>query len=419
MTSRVHAGVRSVRNAILAYSPLWLYMAFFKFGAGLHFSLESPLGARLLPVWAVGLIIGGAAFVQMLFDVPAGTLLDRFGYKKVMLIGTSLFVIGALVLAAPFSVETYLASIAFSIIGWLFFGPGINAYMLSSGLTGGSGTFMSLRDTSCSLGIVLSSAVLPIALLLPVREMGWLIAFLLVIALCSLYLAPAEHRDFSAPARAHTRNSLRELRSLFRTIKKLNPASTSILLLQFASGFFYGMIWFVVPLVIQAQAGGELLGLGLGVFDFSVVILGFVLGMLADRANKRQLVFYGLLIFAFFGMLLGLNFGIFFIFFGFLATAGEEMAGLSLWSWLYALDTDHDSDGAISGVINLFEDSGWTLAPIAAGVLYSLVGPSITIMIGSLPIFGAWVVYQYCAPAHTPHALLPRHRVPRRTHHKS
>ena len=45
----------------------------------------------------------------------------------------------------------------------------------------------------------------------------------------------------------------------------------------------------------------------------------------------------------------------------FFATSGDEMASLPLWSWLHQLDKDHANDGLISGIINFFEDIGWTI----------------------------------------------------------
>ena len=103
----------------------------------------------------------------------------------------------------------------------------------------------------------------------------------------------------------------------------------------------------------------------------------------------------GLLLFSVSGMLLGFNFGILFILFGFLATTGDEMAGISLWSWLHALDKDHASDGVISGIINLFQDLGWGIGPIVAGILYTFWGAAWTIALGAIPIFVTWIIYQF------------------------
>jgi MFS family permease len=152
-------------------------------------------------------------------------------------------------------------------------------------------------------------------------------------------------------------------------------------------------------------------------FDFAIVMLGFLLGNLADKSNKRTLVFFGLLIFSVAGMFLGFNFGWLFLIFGFLATAGDEMAGISLWSWMHALDKDHSSDGAVSGVINFFEDAGWAIGPIAAGILYETVGPSWTILIASVPIFLTWIIYQIVAHT-TPFSVMNAWMVPDKPHRR-
>ncbi len=413
-----------ITNILVRFSPFWLFLVFFKFGAGMHYSLLSPLGERILPLWIVGAAMGAASFVQFVFDVPAGKLLDRFGYKKLLLVGTIIFLFAALCLCFNLTLIGYIASLVLSIFGWLFFGPGSTAYVLSASTKENSGVFMSMHDMAGSLGIVLSSALLSFVLFLPTNQIGWVLVGLLGLSLLLIVLTPTEPRivpssESTHPSRRH--HVYRELRTLFKNIQKLNPASSMLLFLHLASGVFYGMIWFVIPLVIQHQAmNNELLGIGLGIFDFSIVVLGFVLGILADRADKRMLVFIGLLLFAICGMLLGLNFGIFFILFGFLATTGEEMAGLSLWSWLHVLDKKHANDGSISGVVSLFEDFGWMVGPLAAGILYTIVGPSWTIVIGSVPILLVWIAYQFSLHTHPSiHAVIPREFRLHRKRHKS
>ncbi len=56
----------------------------------------SPLGERLLPLWVVGFLMGGASLVQLLLDVPAGRLLDRYGYRKLLTLTMLIFFLGAL-----------------------------------------------------------------------------------------------------------------------------------------------------------------------------------------------------------------------------------------------------------------------------------------------------------------------------------
>lgn len=381
-----------------AFAPFWSFLLVFKFASGLHYSLLSPLGSQLMPIWVVGLLMGGASLVQLMLDVPAGHLLDRFGYRRLLILTSFTFFVAALCLFLEFTLVTYLLSLVLSIFGWLFFGPGTNAYLLSSAPHQQAGRFMSLRDVFGSVGIVLSSALLPLVLLLSPSHMGLVLALSFAVAIAAILFAPMDRRSVHHVEQklpTHFHYIRRRVGSSFKMIKKLNPASGTLLLLSTASGIFYGMIWFVVPLVLLQETDNFLLGIGLGVFDFSIVVLGFLLGNLADRSDKRTLVFFGLLIFALFGMLLGSGFGFswLFILFGFLATAGDEMAGISLWSWLHSLDKDHAHDGAVASIITLFEDLGWMIGPALAGVLYTFIGPSWTVAVGALPLFALWFVY--------------------------
>lgn len=44
-----------------------------------------------MPVWVMGLIISSGALIQMFLDIPAGKLLDKYGYKKIVLLCTISF----------------------------------------------------------------------------------------------------------------------------------------------------------------------------------------------------------------------------------------------------------------------------------------------------------------------------------------
>ena len=384
-------------SVIMAFAPFWIFMIFFKFGGGLHYTLLSPLGEKVMPLWIVGLLVGVSSAVQLLLDVPAGRILDRFGYRRFLKITTATFLVAVACLLFGFDRHIYILSLAISTFGWLFFGPGVSAYILSHAPKDIAGKFISLRDVSGSIGIVLSSSILPFVLLLPPQGMGLILFCILSVALIMLFLSPKDtvsvHAEIKIPTHHHyiRRHSIGKL---IKAIKKLNPASGMLLLTELSGATFYGSIWFVVPLVIAHQADSGLLSIGLAIFDFSVVVLGFLLGNLADTSNKRMLVFFGLLIFSVSGMIIGFDFGWVFIIFGFLATTGDEMAGISLWSWLHSLDKRHDEDGTVAGVINLFSDLGWAIGPFVAGILYTIIGPSLTILVCAVPIFIVWIIYQ-------------------------
>ncbi len=387
------------RGTFWKFLPFWIFLIFFKFGGGLHYSLISPLGEGLFPLWIIGLLMGGGSIVQLLFDVPAGYVLDRYGYIKFLKITTFFFLIAATSFIFGLTKITYLISIIASTFGWIFFAPGVNAYILSQTPKENAGKFISLRDVFGSMGIVLASAALPFVVFMPPQYIGYILFFLLFIAWIALFFSPKEKQSVHVEMKLPTQHYYIKrhfIKDTIKATKKLNPASTMLILLDLTGSTFYGIIWFIVPLVILHQKGSsELLGIGLGMFDFAIVVLGFLLGSLADKLNKRSLVFFGLLIFSVAGMFLGFNFSWLFLLFGFLATSGDEMAGISLWSWLHSLDKEHYSDGAVAGMINLFSDLGWAIGPIFAGVAYSIIGPSWSILVGAIPILIVWIIYQF------------------------
>ncbi len=403
MSSTSTANTRSLANALLSFLPFWFFLLLFKFGGSLHYSLISPLGEQFFPLWVVGLLMGSCSFVQLLLDVPAGHLLDRFGYRRFLKITTLLFLFAAITLTFGLTRITYLLSLLFSIFGWLFFGPGVDAYVLSHAPKDIAGKFISVRDVAGSIGVVLASIALPLVLTQKPEIMGSVIFVLLLVSLFFLFFSPEDYVSVHKEKKVSSHHYFIRrhfLHTTLRALKRLNPASGMLLLVSFVGCIFYGAIWFVVPLVIAHQANAGLLSLGLGIFDFSIVLLGFLFGHLADRSDKRALVFFGLLLFAVSGILLGFDFGWLFLLFGFLATSGDEMASISLWSWLHSLDREHDNDGTIAGVITLFQDLGWAIGPVLAGFAYTFVGPTWTIVISAIPVLLVWMFYRFVVHKH-------------------
>lgn len=361
--------------------------------------------------------------IQLVLDVPAGFLLDKYGYRRLLKLTTIIFLFAGISYMFGLTQITFIISLLMCTFGWLFFGPGVSAYILSHADKKNSGKFISMRDIFDSVGIVISSAILPFVILLAPQKIGLIIFIPFLLALIFLHFSPKDtssvHAEIKHPSQHHYIRR-HYLQTLLKALTKLNPASSILLLTNLVSSIFYGTIWFVVPLVIAHQTNAGMLGIGLGIFDFAIVTLGFLLGNLADKFNKRTLVFFGLLLFSVSGMLLGFNFGWLFLLLGFAATTGDEMSEISLWSWLHTLDKDHANDGKVSGVIYLFQDLGWAIGPIAAGILYGLVGPTWTIVIGAIPIFLVWIIYQFLTrhqPAHSL-ALTQLPSKPHRARHK-
>ncbi|MBI5798630.1 MAG: MFS transporter [Candidatus Yonathbacteria bacterium] len=402
--------------------PFGVFILLFKFGAGLHFTLLAPLGARVFDVWVVGLLIGGAALLQLLHDVPAGFALDRFGYLRLLWVTTAAFIVATSVLIAGLTPMTFIATLFLGAFGWLFYGPGIDAYLLSMTPVEYAGRIVSIRDILASVGIVFSTALLAFMLSIPVPIIGGTIAIILLCALLAGVMSPRDRVSVHAEKKVPTHHyhvRRHHVGHIFHAIWKLNPASGLLLLSGLAGSIFYAVIWFVVPLLLDSPSGTSLPSVALGVFDFAVAVLGFFFGRLADKWNQKWLIFFGLLLFSVTGALLGFSTHLWFLVLGFMATAGDELSGLALWAWMDRLDKSHREDGLIAGVISFFQDLGWTIGPLVAGFLYGAIGPAWTIAVGAIPILITWMISFWTLAPLAVAPYEPAIRPPHRRKHKS
>jgi len=58
----------------------------------------APYGERVFPLWLVGLVVGGASLMQLILDVPAGLILDKYGYRRFLGVTVVLFMVAAVFL---------------------------------------------------------------------------------------------------------------------------------------------------------------------------------------------------------------------------------------------------------------------------------------------------------------------------------
>ncbi len=411
-----------MKNFIMVFRrflPFYVFVFFFKLAASLHYTILSPLGEKFFPVWIVGLLIGFATFGQLILDIPAGKILDKYGYKRLLQVGVLFFIATISVFFFGITSKTYIITLILSVFGWLFFTPGVNAYLLAMESKIDDGKIVSIKDISGSVAVVLSSGFLTYFLSRSDFFLGSFFFVSLMISFLFLYFVPKE-KNIITKIKTYSkgqnfvvkRNSIRELLAV---IKKLNPASTMLLLTGFSSSLFYAIIWFVIPLEISSGISDGLPSFSLGIFDFSIVVFGFILGNIADKYNKRTITFWGLLLFALCGIFIGFSLNVFFILFGFLATIGEELSTISLWSWLHGLDKDHANDGAVGGVITFMQDLGWAIGPMFAGFLYTKIGATFTIFIGGLVLTLVFVFYYIFMKKYNINTML---KYPKKPHFK-
>ncbi len=397
----------------------------FKVGGVLSFSALPILGEQVMPIWLVGVLIGGESLVQLLLDVPAGFLLDRFGYKRLLCL-TSLFIVamGSVLWFFGLSQWTYVVMILLGGFGWLFFGPGVDAYALSVAPRAQTGRYMGMRRASNSLGATIGTVLLTLLLLQPTSIMGMAIALPALCAAIVVLFLRREKTSVHAEIKIETQHYyIRRtfLKETILAIKKLNPASGMLALSGFASATFYAVVWFVLPLFLKDLAHPGVLQFGLTIFDVTVILCGGLIGKLADSRNKRLYVFLGLLVFATFGMLTGFSLNGWFLVFGFMASVGDELSCVSLWAWMNHLNRDHAHDGLIASVISFFQDVGWVIGPVLAGFAYSKIGASYTMLVGSSFVFLSWMVSAIVLRRNITsvfHSSLPASLKPHRYAHK-
>jgi MFS family permease len=385
-----------INKYIVKLLPFWIFLILFKTAACIHFNMLSPYGERVLPIWMVGLVIGGASLLQLILDVPAGLIMDRFGYRRFLKVTTVLFIIAVLPLVFNLSPWTYIFTALAGGFGWLFFGPGTNAYVISHASNNNAGEFIGVKNVSDSIGGVISAAIFVLSITLPTRVVAIAIIIIFVLSFIALSFTPIDSTIDHSAKKLKTQSYYirrKHLAASIKSIKKLNPAALMLVASSLSSSIFYAIVWFVVPLAITAHTMSGSADLALGVFDIGVVLTGSIIGKIADKSNKRRLIFLGLLIFAVIGIFLGFSNGFAFLLLGFIGTMGDESSNLSIWAWLNALDKDHDADGLVSGVVCAFSDLGWAIGPVVGGFLYPVIGLGWTVAVGGFAILAVWLFY--------------------------
>ncbi len=381
---------------LVAGLPLWAYVLLFKAGASLYYTALSPLGERVLPLWAVGLLIGGASLLQLVLDVPAGFLLDRYGYRPFLKASSLILAAGgALLVVFGLQPWVYILLIILSGFGWLFFGPGVDAYVLSTAPMSAAGRYMGMRRSVSSLGMVVAMGFFALLVARPDALLGAVIAVNLVGSFVAALFLKKEPASAHAVVKVETHHYyIRRvyLRETLKAIRRLNPASSMLACSRFCAATFFGVLWLVLPLYLSGLAQPGALGFGLSVFDVTTVLSGGLFGRIADTDRKRLAIFFGLLLFATCAVLLGFHLNGWFLVFGFLAATGDDLSNVSLWAWMNRLSRTHAHDGVIAALVTFFEDLGWVVGPILGGLLYETVGISWAIVIGSGFVCVSWAV---------------------------
>ncbi len=371
-----------------SFTPFWFFVLLFKLGAGIHYSLIAVLGSRILPLPIVGLCIGLAAFLQVALDVPAGFMLERYGYLHMLRISTICFVIAGLILVLGLIPLTFILSTVLSGLGWLFFTPGLEAYLLAHSPVAIIGRITGLQRTIQAIGMTLAIIGLPYFVQLPSTIVGLIIIYPLVGAFAALAIAERQPMSTLLPERLRHRRraSQATLATLISTLRQLHPLSTAFIFYSITIASFFGLLWFTLTLLIASHTSGQIISLGMAAFDFTVIIVAIIIGKIVDSSNKKILAYIALSIIAFAAFFLWSTFQPLFIVFCFLLSMGDEIFTITFWSWIDTRLPQGEHYGLVTGALTFAEDLGWMAGPIIAGLLYTLVGPINTLRYAGLAV---------------------------------
>ncbi len=378
----------SFTSVATSFTPFWFFVLLFKFGAGIHYSIIAVLGSRVLPLPLVGLFIGLAAFLQVALDVPAGFMLERYGYLHMLRISTICFFLAGVIIIPGLTPLTFILSTVLSGLGWLFFTPGLEAYLLAHSPITLFGRITGLQRTMQAIGMTLAVIGLPYFVQLPGTIIGLIIIYPLIGALAALAIAERQPMPTVLPARLRYRRraSQATLTTLVSTLQKLHPLSTAFIFYSITIASYFGLLWFTLALLIASHTSGHIISLGMAVFDFTVIIVALVIGKIVDSSNKKIVAYIALTIVAFSAFFLWSTFQPLFILFCFLLSIGDEMFTITFWSWIDTRLPQGEHYGLITGALTFAEDLGWMAGPIIAGLLYTLVGPISTLHYAGLAV---------------------------------
>lgn len=334
---------------------------------------------------ALGTISSCYFLGYVVMQIPSGLLVDRFGQKRVIVPGFSLFALGAAVVALSQSLPMlYVGSVLAGLGCGTFYGcaysltaenvplerKSLATAIVNSGSSIGSG-----------LGIVLSSALVRSGSL-PWQTMV-VVAFILILLMVFVFsrvIRPAVQAtgasEAPSPCAADGASGKAGVRTLFK------PQVIAACVLYFATMYAYYLIDTWLPSFLEAERGfeGTAIGLASSLVPFSAIPGALIFSRLADKLPQRkdaiiiclELVSAAMLTFMInTGSQSLLVAGI--VLYGFTGKLAVEPI---IISWLSSYATG-GSVATMYGVFNFFGMSSSIIAPAMTGVISDATGSKI------------------------------------------
>lgn len=373
-----------LRNVYRPFVASWIYILLFKIGAILHYATIAVLGAQVLPIWAVGFGNAAASTLQLVLDIPAGMLIQRYGAARMLSLSTCMFILAAGVWLFGPSVPAYLASLLASSLGWLFFTPANTAYLLAHAPLSHIGRLSGIRRIMEGAGGIIPTALLPFYVVLPSQTIGLIMLYPLIGSMVALYFMHTHEHAAKTRYRlpAHAGKSL--IQRLRYTLRTTGIPGRLLMAWMLAVNAFYGGLWLLVPILL-AQHGDTRLGFSLVAVELGSIVIGLLAGKLADGRGRRQVFLLGSLLGALTALFSGYVDGWWFVVTILFLSFADEFVVDTLWALIDQRIRGKRIEGMVSGVITFVDDLGWAVGPAIAGILFTY-GSTVVFTALALPI---------------------------------
>ncbi|KIM03336.1 MAG: MFS transporter [Sulfurovum sp. AS07-7] len=327
------------------------------------YALELKGGTPFL----AGIVVGGYALTQALFQVPFGAMSDKFGRKKTLLIGTVVFIIGSIICALSDSI--YMLMIGRFIQGAGAVGAVVSAMISDLVKEEQRAHAMAIMGGTIALSFAVAMVLAPlIGGNYGIDKLFWLTAILGILSIFILFTKVP-----NPPSIIHTYS---EAESKFKDVFSDKALNSMYITFLFHSSVMT-MAFFIIPLVMTADAvhGGfgwskaELWKVYLPAMLFGIVSMGpaAIFGEKYGKGKQVFMISITSIMLAFFAMGFS-NTPLVFVIGVVLFFIGFNMFEPLLQSFVSKFARVHQK-GAALGVANTFAYIGIFLGGIIAGYI--------------------------------------------------
>lgn len=343
------------------------------------------------PVQVIGLLVAAVTITGIFVKLPAGSLADLFGFRRLMLAGLLVKATAPFLYLPLWTWPQLLAVRFYHGLSTALYAPAASALVAKSYPNERArhlGIYSAAENAGVTLGPVIAASIL--------SRFSFTIAFLVsgVIGIVALLIILPFPRDRPAPvSRQHTGGVLPTLIHGLRQIIK-DPAIRLVSLMEATLYMGVGTLQAYLPLyALTAHVSVAQIGLLFGAQGGASIFSRPIMGAAADRLGRRPFIAAGVALCAAvliavphvsgFGSLLALStvFGL-----------GTAMVTPSTTAMIGDL-TKGGEFGAAMGVFGSLWDIGHASGPLIAGVLIAALGYSHAFAIIAAVIIAALVVF--------------------------